>query len=60
MDTNRFLAKARPAGRPAKLNRARANACKAELQAFLSGGIMVVTGLMLAVIYCMLKHQVQV
>jgi hypothetical protein len=58
MDSNIYIAKARAAGQAAKLRRARA--FTQEVIAFCSGGIMVFTGLLLAVAYCVLKHQMQI
>jgi hypothetical protein len=55
MDTNRFIAKARTAGETAKMRRA----TRKELKAFMSGGIMVFSGLLLAVAYCLVRHQLQ-
>ena len=56
MDSSVFISKARSAGEAAKLRRARALRSK-EIEAFLSGASLVVAGLMLAVVYCLLKHQ---
>src|SRR5207248_7945024 len=58
MDTNQYIARARAAGESAKLRRARAY--RAEVRAVCSAGTMVLTGLMLAVLYCLLKHQIQI
>ncbi len=58
MDTNQYIARARAAGEAARLRRARAS--RAEIKAICSAGTMVLTGLMLAVVYCVLKHQFQV
>jgi len=58
MDTNHYIARARAAGESARVRRARAY--RAEVEAFCSAGTMVLTGLMLAVVYCLLKHQMQV
>ena len=56
MDSSEFITKARAAGEAAK-NLRRDRACRAEVEAFLSGGSLVLTGLMLAALYCLLKHQ---
>jgi hypothetical protein len=58
MDSNIYIAKARAAGEAAKHRRTRAFA--QEVSAFCSGGIMVLTGLILAFGYCVLKHQLQI
>jgi hypothetical protein len=58
MDHNKYIAMARAAGEAAKLRRARAY--RAEIEALLSGGSMVLAGLMLAVLYCVLKHQISI
>jgi len=58
MDTNHYIAKARAAGEAARVRRARAY--REEVRAICSAGTMVLTGLMLAVVYCLLKHQLQV
>lgn len=59
MDSNVYIAKARAAGKAAKEYR-RKRAFAKEVSAFCSGGIMVLTGLILAFGYCVLKHQMQV
>jgi hypothetical protein len=58
MDSNVFIAKARAAGEAAKLRRSRAH--RAEIESLLSGGSLVLAGLMLAVLYCVLKHQISI
>jgi len=49
-----FLAKVRAAGQAARRRRIRV----AELQALGSAGALVFTGLLLAVLYCLITHQI--
>ncbi len=58
MDANQYIARARAAGEAARVRRTRAY--RAEVKAICSAGTMVLTGLMLAVVYCLLRHQLQV
>jgi hypothetical protein len=58
MNTNDFIARARAAGELARRRRARIY--MAEFGAFCSAGTMVFTGFMLAVLYCLLRHQIPV
>jgi hypothetical protein len=53
MNTDAFLKKMRAAGKAAK-RRAQQNA---EWRAFLTGGTLVLTGLLLATVFSLLSHQ---
>jgi hypothetical protein len=54
MDTNNFIVVARTAGEAARRRRAR----MAEFRAICSAGTMVFSGLLLAVLYCLLAHHI--
>ena len=56
MDHNKYIANARAFEEAAKLRRSRARKA-AEVSRFLSGGIHVLTGLMLAVLFCIVQYQ---
>jgi hypothetical protein len=56
MDHNKYISNARAFEEAAKLRRSRARKA-AEVSRFLSGGILVLTGLMLAVLFCIVQYQ---
>ena len=57
MDTNRDrIARMRKAGEEARKRRA----LREELRAFCSGGTLVLTGLILAALYCLVTNQISV
>jgi hypothetical protein len=58
MEHNKYIHRARTSGEAARLRR-RSREQMEEITAFCSGGILVLTGLMLAVLVCLCRHQVQ-
>jgi hypothetical protein len=58
MNTHRFIAESRETARAAQAKARRWHARLVEIEAFCTGAGLVITGLLLAAVYCLVTHQV--